>query len=60
MLSLSAVLTVADLATILWHLTWWIALAFLVMTFLGLVVLMLAMSGERRKKGPAMGANPAP
>ena len=60
MLSLSAVLTVAGLTATLWHMTWWIAFAFLVMTFLSLVLVMLAMSGERRKKGPATGAKPAP
>lgn len=60
MLNLSALLTVAGLTATLWHMSWWIAVAFLVATFLSLVLVMVAMSGERRQKGPATGAKPAP
>lgn len=60
MLNLSAVLTVAGLTATLWHMSWWIAVAFLAATFLSIVLVMVAMSGERRQKGPAPGATPAP
>lgn len=60
MLNLSAVLTVAGLTATLWHMAWWIAVAFLAMTLLSLVLVMRAMSGERRKKGPVEGATQAP
>lgn len=60
MLSLSAALTVAGLTATLWHMAWWIAIAFLVMTFVSLLLVTVAMSGNRRAKGPAAGASKAP
>lgn len=60
LLNLSAVLTIAGLTATLWHMAWWVAVAFLVMTGLSLLLVMQAMSGERRKKVLAADATPAP
>lgn len=60
MLNLGAVLTIAGLTATLWHMAWWIAVAFLAATGVSLVLVALAMSGQKRKMGPGTSPKPAP
>lgn len=52
-LTLSVVLTVTGMTAALWHMAWWIGIAFFAMVLIGLVIVTIAFGASPRRRSPA-------
>ena len=52
-LTLSVVLTVTGMTAALWHMAWWIGIAFLAMALIGLVIVTIAFGSSPRRRSAA-------